>query len=95
MLPLVEEVWSSSASASEETAVEQEVGKELGRSVKLLVHHTRNTAAKQWEETLALALGGLGKVMRAHLVRLKEMGDFGKLWSAMLMVGWAGLGGAA
>lgn len=33
-----------------------------GRSVKLLMHHSRNTEQKQWDETLVLALAGATKV---------------------------------
>ncbi len=34
----------------------------LVRSVKMLMHHSRNTEQKQWEETLVLVLAGLTKV---------------------------------
>ena len=33
----------------------------------MLVHHSRNSVQKQWEETLVLALGGMARILRAHL----------------------------
>ena len=33
-----------------------------GRSVMMLMHHSRNTEQKQWEETLVLVLAGVTKV---------------------------------
>ena len=33
-----------------------------GRSVMMLMHHSRNTEQKQWDETLVLVLAGLTKV---------------------------------
>ena len=33
----------------------------------MLVHHSRNTAQKQWDETLVLSLNGMGRLLRTHL----------------------------
>ena len=43
------------------------LGKLRGESVKMLVHHSRNSEQKQWDETLVLALSGMGRLLRAHL----------------------------
>jgi hypothetical protein len=42
----------------------------------MLVHHSRNSAQKQWDETLVLALGGMGRLLRAHLPLLSRMPAF-------------------
>lgn len=91
VMPLVHQVLDTSTNASKETGQETEVGREHGRSVKLLVHHTRNTAAKQWEETMALTLGGLGKMLRSHMAKLKEIDRFNDLWDDSLHV-WCSTG---
>jgi hypothetical protein len=38
---------------------------ELKRGVKMTVHHSRDTAHKQWSETRVLALRGLARIIRA------------------------------
>lgn len=49
------------------------LGRVKGESVAMLVHHSRNSAQKQWDETLVLALGGMGRLLRAHLALLARM----------------------
>ncbi|RYD71597.1 MAG: hypothetical protein EOP84_24630, partial [Verrucomicrobiaceae bacterium] len=44
---------------------EQAVAPELKRGMKMAVHHSRDTAAKQWSETRVLILKGLLRVLRA------------------------------
>ena len=52
------------------------LGRVKGESVSMLVHHSRNSAQKQWDETLVLALGGMGRLLRAHLPLLARMPAF-------------------
>jgi hypothetical protein len=40
----------------------RELGRENGRAVMMLVHHSRNTQQKQWDETLVLSLNGRGTI---------------------------------
>jgi len=47
-----------------------------GVSVKMLMHHSRNSEQKQWDETLVLALSGMGRLLRAHLPLLVPMQAF-------------------
>ena len=49
------------------------LGKLRGESVKMLVHHSRNSQQKQWDETLVLALSGTGRLLRAHLHTLQAV----------------------
>ena len=43
------------------------LGKLRGVSVKMLVHHSRNSEQKQWDETLVLALAGMARLLKSHL----------------------------
>ena len=53
-------------------------------SVVIMLHHSRNTASKQWEETLALCLGGLGRVLRVQLATAAKAPEFEARWSDVL-----------
>ena len=55
LFPLLESVQSLSRSAPAAPEVSQ-----------IIVHHSRNTTAKQWEETRALALTGVARVFCAQ-----------------------------
>ena len=55
LFPLLENVQSLSRSAPSAPEVSQ-----------IIVHHSRNTTAKQWEETRALALTGVARVFCAQ-----------------------------
>ena len=51
----------------------------------LLVHHSRNTAAKQWDETLSVAITAVGELVRKRAARLlaRETRDafVGPVWT--------------
>ena len=53
-------------------------------SVVIMLHHSRNTASKQWEETLALCLGGLARVLRVQLATAAKTPEFAARWSDVL-----------
>ena len=53
-------------------------------SVIIMLHHSRNTASKQWEETLALCLGGLGRVLRVQLATAAKTPEFEAHWNDVL-----------
>ena len=48
----------------------------------MLVHHSRNSVQKQWEETLVLALSGMARILRAHLPVLVDMPGFSQVTAA-------------
>ena len=66
LLPLVARVREAAAAAS----TTEEAAKELSAGRVMLVHHSRNSASKQWDETLTLALSGLARIMRSHMAQL-------------------------
>ena len=60
------------------------LGKRRGEQMAMLVHHSRNSVQKQWEETLVLALSGMGRILRAHLPVLVTMAGFSQVPLSML-----------
>lgn len=40
------------------------------------MHHSRNSQQKAWDETLVLALAGMGKLLRSHFLIIAVMPDF-------------------
>ena len=60
------------------------LGKVRGERVAMLVHHSRNSVQKQWDETLVLALGGMARILRAHLPTLVPMPGFPQVCAPFL-----------
>jgi hypothetical protein len=52
----------------------------------MLMHHTRNTEQKQWEETLTLTLAGATKVLRAHLPAVGQLQGWQQAWEQLMQV---------
>ena len=52
------------------------LGKVKGKSVPMVMHHSRNSQQKAWDETLVLALAGMGRLLRGHLPTLVTMPAF-------------------
>ena len=50
----------------------------------MLVHHSRNTEQKQWDETLVLLLGGLSRLLRSFTSVLQKLDGFDSLWETFL-----------
>lgn len=53
-------------------------------SGNILIHHTRNTAQKQWAETQVLTLSGVARVFNTKKQLLQALGDFPRAWSILL-----------
>lgn len=83
LFPLMNEIRNLSASAGK-NRIDTELGKEGGKSVIMMVHHTRNTEEKQWNETQVLALQGIVQVFRTYFPTLSALPDFAQTWSALL-----------
>lgn len=54
----------------------QVLGKTRGVKVTMMLHHSRNSEQKQWDETLVLCLNGMGRLLKAHLPLLVPMQAF-------------------
>ncbi|CAM9468256.1 unnamed protein product, partial [Ectocarpus sp. 8 AP-2014] len=85
--PLIEQVLESTNSASR--GANTAVAPELKKGVRMLMHHTRDTDQKQWNETRVLAMQGLGRVLRAYVTVLSSWDWFsgeGGVWTKSLEV---------
>ena len=86
LIPMLEDIQSStSAAATEEVSVE--LGKQGGRSVKLLVHHSRNSVQKQWNETVLLSYSGFTRILRTFASILVQLSTFDAIWARTVSLG--------
>ena len=50
----------------------------------LVMHHSRNTAQKQWAETQVLALTGVTKVFTVKRAKLTQISNYNNAWNVLL-----------
>lgn len=50
----------------------------------ILIHHSRDTAEKQWAETWVLTLAGVARIFNTRRYLLQQLGDFFKAWEILL-----------
>ncbi|CAM6084070.1 unnamed protein product [Calypogeia fissa] len=84
IFPLVNTVRHLAATSSKD-----EIGKELGmqggKRVHMLVHHSRNTAQKQWDETLVVVLGGFSRLFKPPYFHIcQSINNFKQGWEVIL-----------
>ncbi|GAB0089087.1 Protein MON2 homolog [Sergentomyia squamirostris] len=75
LFPLLDRVRSLSGAASNE---------KVDTSGNILIHHSRNTAQKQWAETQVLTLSGVARVFNTKRQLLQQLGDFDRAWALLL-----------
>ncbi|XP_049881621.1 protein MON2 homolog isoform X2 [Pectinophora gossypiella] len=75
LFPMLDQVQKQSNIASSE---------KVDTGEHILIHHTRNTAQKQWAETQVLTLSGVSRVFHSRFQLLTTVGDFGRSWAALL-----------
>lgn len=51
--------------------------------VSILMHHSRDTAQKQWQETLVLTLAGLSRIFKLKRNLLSSLTDFSEAWEKL------------
>ncbi|KAL5113058.1 hypothetical protein TcWFU_010146 [Taenia crassiceps] len=56
-----------------------------GRGGSLLVHHSRDTAAKQWAETVVLTLSGVARCFVSKQSQLVSLDRFSEIWERLLL----------
>ncbi|XP_063218937.1 protein MON2 homolog [Bacillus rossius redtenbacheri] len=74
LFPLLDKVRMLSSSASSE---------KVDTGGNILIHHSRNTAQKQWAETQVLTLSGVARVFNTKRQLLITLGDFPKAWTLL------------
>ena len=75
LFPLLDNVIIQSDNASSEKVQQTKV---------IMMHHSRNTAQKQWAETKVLTISGVVRVFNTKRNLLKSMGDYSKAWVLLL-----------
>ncbi|KAK9399646.1 Protein MON2 like [Crotalus adamanteus] len=50
----------------------------------ILIHHSRDTAEKQWAETWVLTLAGVARIFNTRRYLLQSLGDFSEVWDVLL-----------
>lgn len=76
LFPLLENVQKLSSTASNV--------KDEAATGNILIHHSRDTAEKQWAETCVLSLAGVARTFNAKRKVLQTIGDFPRAWSLLL-----------
>ncbi|XP_071784170.1 protein MON2 homolog isoform X2 [Asterias amurensis] len=77
LFPLLDKVKKLSGTAGQDK-VEGVV------SGNILIHHSRDTAEKQWAETKVLTLAGVARVFNTWRHALLALGDFPRAWALLL-----------
>ncbi|XP_043230442.1 protein MON2 homolog isoform X1 [Amphibalanus amphitrite] len=75
LFPLLDKVRTLSGSASTEKD-------DTGGNI--LIHHSRNTAHKQWAETQVLTLSGVARVFHSKRSILCSLADYQRAWALLL-----------
>ncbi|XP_062616734.1 protein MON2 homolog isoform X2 [Saccostrea cucullata] len=76
LFPLLENVQKLSSTASNV--------KDEATTGNILIHHSRDTAEKQWAETCVLSLAGVARTFNSKRKILQTIGDFPRAWSLLL-----------
>jgi len=76
LFPLLDRVKKLSSTASD--------CKEDANTGNILIHHSRDTAEKQWAETRVLTLAGVARVFNIKRRVLQQLGDFPRAWALLL-----------
>jgi hypothetical protein len=95
LFPLLSHAFHKSATSSREESQAAVLGNSRGQEVRMVVHHSRNSEQKQWDETVVIALGGMARLLRAHLPTVASLGakSIGAGWDELMMVAESGMAG--
>ncbi|GAM21603.1 hypothetical protein SAMD00019534_047780 [Acytostelium subglobosum LB1] len=79
LFPLIDEVKQCT-----DLADKDRIDSDLGSGVQLLVHHSRNTAQKQWDETLVIPISRMIITFKTFFDTLSQLPTFNKAWERLL-----------
>ncbi|KAL2456123.1 ARM repeat superfamily protein [Forsythia ovata] len=85
VFPTLDRVSHMAATSSKDEWQGKELGTRKGKAVHMLIHHSRNTAQKQWNETLVLVLGGIARILRSFFPFLRRLNNFHSGWESLLI----------
>eukprot|EP01083_Nonionella_stella_P033465 91619_1 len=84
--PLMLRVFEDTELGSSKGDMELGTEKSTGKKVMMMVHHSRNTAEKQWDETRVHILQGAARVFRMFFISLCDLDYFEEFWNKFLRV---------
>ncbi|KAL5219869.1 hypothetical protein ABZP36_024582 [Zizania latifolia] len=84
VFPMLERVSHLASTSSRDEWQGKELGTRAGKAVHMLIHHSRNTAQKQWDETIVLVLGGIARLLRSFFPFLQQLSKFSSGWVLLL-----------
>jgi hypothetical protein len=94
LFPLLRHAFNMSATSSREESEAGMLGRlKGGAPVRLVVHHSRNTEQKLWDETVVVALTGMTKLLKAHLPAIATMDGVESGWDELMVVTESSLAG--
>ncbi|KAH7543199.1 hypothetical protein FEM48_Zijuj02G0158400 [Ziziphus jujuba var. spinosa] len=85
VFPTLDRASHMAATSSKDEWQGKELGTRGGKAVHMLIHHSRNTAQKQWDETLVLVLGGIARILRSFFPFLRSLTNFWSGWESLLL----------
>ncbi|XP_044475978.1 protein MON2 homolog isoform X3 [Mangifera indica] len=85
VFPALDRASHMAATSSKDEWQGKELGTRGGKSFHMLIHHSRNTAQKQWDETLVLVLGGIARLLRSFFPFLRNLNNFWSGWESLLI----------
>lgn len=85
VFPTLDRASHMAATSSKDEWHGKELGTRGGKAVHMLIHHSRNTAQKQWDETLVLVLGGVARILRSFFPFLRSLSNFWSGWESLLL----------
>ncbi|XP_068649645.1 uncharacterized protein [Aristolochia californica] len=85
VFPILDRVNHLAETSSRDEWQGKELGIRGGKAVHMLIHHSRNTAQKQWDETLVLVLGGITRILRSFFPLLLGLNNFLAGWESLLL----------
>lgn len=86
VFPTLDRATHMAATSSRDEWHGNELGTRGGKAVHMLIHHSRNTAQKQWDETLVLVLGGIARILRSFFPFLRNLKNFESGWNSLLVL---------
>ncbi|XP_065066543.1 protein MON2 homolog isoform X1 [Rhopilema esculentum] len=80
LFPLLEKVKTMSSTAADVPPPSDAASK----PGNILIHHSRDTAEKQWAETRVLTLAGVSRVFSTRKKMLKQLDEYPRAWALLL-----------
>ncbi|KDD72064.1 hypothetical protein H632_c3928p0, partial [Helicosporidium sp. ATCC 50920] len=84
--PLLQHALFMALHSSREQAEAALLGSSRGRPVRMLLHHSRNSEQKRWDESVVVALNGMARLLRAHFPAILATRGVGGAWEELMVV---------